>query len=62
MDFYTKLVLVNFVMVFFIGTVDKTFLADAIENGKYTKHLWLLWNILTILSILAWVVYLIITW
>jgi len=62
MDFYTKMFLVNFIILFFVGALDKSFLADAIENGKYTKHLYMLWNVLTLISIPSWIVYLIVTW
>ena len=62
MDFYTKMFLVNWVILIFMALIDRKILDDAIEDGKYTKHLWSIWNVVTVLSVPVWVVYLIVTW
>ena len=62
MDIYTKLFLVNFVILVFLAFLDRNCFNDDIENGKYTKHIWTIWNVTTVLSIPVWIVYLIIIW
>lgn len=62
MDFYTKMFLINFFILFVMANVDRQFFNDGLENGKYTKDLWVIWNVGTVFSIPVWVVYFIATW
>ena len=62
MDFYTKLFLVNFIVLVFIAIVDRDIFNDALEKVRVVGTALGIWSALTIISIPAWLVYLVVAW
>jgi len=62
MDFYTKMFVINLVIVFAIGWADGYFFDDYLDGDDIWGNLWGFWCLASIISIPAWLIYLIATW
>ena len=59
MDIYTKIFLINIILIFSALFIDKQFLDDYIDKQRSTRIPAGAWALMTLLSIPAWLIYLV---